>query len=1261
MSTLILTAANQVGSSLIRTAGQVALSFASRTLSNAFDNRIFEGPRLDSFHIQTSRDGAPMPRVFGRNRLAGQIIWASKLRETATETQQGGKGGGPVQRNYSYSISFAIGLCEGEILSVERLWANGAPLPIADYVMRVYKGDDVQLPDPVIAAIDGPDAPAFRGTSYIVFEDFPLDNFGFRIPQINAEILRIPPTLSHGQRMEDLIQGVNLLPSSGEFAYATSIIEDEANPGQTRPINLNNLSGKADIERAIDQLENQLPNCKNVSLVVSWFGTDLRCGDCEIRPGAEQRIRVTPDAEWSVGPETREIAYPVSRDNNDRPVFGGTPSDHSIIESIKMLKQRGFKVTIYPFILMDIPPDNQLPDPYGRDKQPPFPWRGRITCDPAPDRVGTPDKSVAIHDQIDTFFGNARAVDFSVQDNRIDYNGPNEYGFNRFILHYATLAELAGGVDRFIIGTEMRGVTTLRESDREYPAVTKLKNLAADVKLILGNATKLSYAADWTEYFGHHPQDGSGNVMYHLDPLWSDPNIDAVGIDAYFPLSDWRDNDNHIDALSGFDEYDLDYLSSNMLGGEGYDWFYANQNDRDNQIRTPISDGVYQKPWVFRYKDIRNWWDNEHYNRLAGVEDDIPTHWHPQSKPFWFLEVGCPAVDKGANQPNVFFDPKSDESAVPYFSNGQRDDLIQRRYIEAFLDFWQLENLHNPLSQLTGEPMVDMDSLHIWCWDARPFPDFPARGDIWADGSNWELGHWLTGRTGIVPLADVVSQLAQNSGAVNIDVSRLSGLVEGYIIDRPMSARAAIEPLSTAYGFNLIERAGHLSFVTIGSETSVNLTAADIVLSIPSTVMRSKEDSETALRDVRVHFVNAEQDYQVGVMSAQNRNAETQRILDLNAPIVMAPEFAQSIAERSLATSLNADETLNFQLPRSNLTIEVGDVVSLPDVEGRWHIEELESQDTAIITSRRYYVHDRLPVSISQPTNLPPIPWIPRAEIIVLDIPGEISADSNREGPFVGVAMQPFSPTRLRSPVGNFVDLDSLAILGRTETSLLNGPYGRWDFSNQLIVSMPGLMIGSLDGNARFSENRFAIETKQGWEIFSARNAVLVAPDTYELSGLLRGLGGSIITDDVAEGARIIWLGQGFKELAVPAEYLAEDLIYIAETGGRSITGKPYEYFANHLRPLKPVHLSLKGTRLNWIRQTRTNGDSWAGLDVPLGEEIELYRIQLFNAEGLVASYETSDVFFDILNHVLSELTYIEISQASSIVGWGNVGRLKIN
>jgi hypothetical protein len=232
-------------------------------------------------------------------------------------------------------------------------------------------------------------------------------------------------------------------------------------------------------------------------------------------------------------------------------------------------------------LALDVPPGNTLPNPYSANAatpgQPAFPWRGRITCSPAAGFAGSVDKTGTAATQVSALFGAATTGNFSVSGESVTFTGsPSDWGLRRMVLHYAHLCAAAGGVDAFLIGTEMPGLTTIRSGASTYPAVTAFKTLAADVSIILGAGTKIGYAADWSEYFGHHPQDGSGDVYFHLDPLWSDANIDFVGIDNYLPLSDWRDGFDHADALEGWPAiHDRAYLQANIAGGEGFGWFYA--------------------------------------------------------------------------------------------------------------------------------------------------------------------------------------------------------------------------------------------------------------------------------------------------------------------------------------------------------------------------------------------------------------------------------------------------------------------------------------------------------------------------------------------------------------------------------------------------------------------------------------------------------------------------------------------------------------
>jgi hypothetical protein len=714
MAALLLTAAGAAaGGSPFGGAGaalfgrlltSVATSLIGGALSRRHIQRTHEGPRLSDLEVMASTEGAPIPRVYGRVRLAGEVIWATNLEEvvtTRTETAGGGKGGGGTKVTtttitYSYFANLALGLCEGLIGHVARVWADGKPLDLAGLTVRVYTGTEDQIPDPLIVAKEGADnAPAYRGLAYVVFERLPVANFGNRIPQLTFEVMRPVGAL------ERMVRAVTLIPGATEFGYEPATVVRIMGPGQSAPENRHIAYAPSDVIASLDDLQAACPNLERVAVVVTWFGSDLRVGHCALRPGIDNREKATHGATWSVAGVDRANAYLVSTIDG-RAAFGGTPSDQSVINLIAELKSRGLKVTLYPFVMMDIPASNALPDPWSDSpSQEPYPWRGRITCDPAPGRPGSPDGTAAAADQVNAFFG-----------------GPSEWGYRRMILHYAQLAAAAGGVDAFLLGSELVSLTRVRSAPGVYPAVQQLVALAAAARAILGPQAKITYGADWTEYGAHVVDPAAQEVRFPLDALWASPDIDAVGIDYYAPLSDWRDTANHLDRALAASIYDRDYLRGNLAGGEAYAWYYADAAGRAAQNRNQITDGL-GKPWIFRQKDIWNFWSQPHYERVGGTELSTPTAWVPQSKPIWLTEFGCPAVDKGSNQPSTFPDVKS-AAGLPYFSNGRRDDLIQRRYIETVLSAFDpalgAAEALNPISSVYGGRMVAPDSLYIWTW-----------------------------------------------------------------------------------------------------------------------------------------------------------------------------------------------------------------------------------------------------------------------------------------------------------------------------------------------------------------------------------------------------------------------------------------------------------------------------------------------------------------------------------------------------------------
>ena len=173
-----------------------------------------EGTRLDSLRITSATEGAVIPRLFGRMRLGGNIIWATDFSEAVNTTSSGGKGGGPkvTTTEYIYSASFAVGLTEGPITGIGRIWADGKPMDMTGVTWRWYPGSETQGADPFIAARMGASStPAYRGLAYVVFEDLALTAFGNRIPQLSFEIFA---PLADPDTAEGLVRAVTMIPAT---------------------------------------------------------------------------------------------------------------------------------------------------------------------------------------------------------------------------------------------------------------------------------------------------------------------------------------------------------------------------------------------------------------------------------------------------------------------------------------------------------------------------------------------------------------------------------------------------------------------------------------------------------------------------------------------------------------------------------------------------------------------------------------------------------------------------------------------------------------------------------------------------------------------------------------------------------------------------------------------------------------------------------------------------------------------------------------
>ena len=796
---------------------------------------------------------------------------------------------------------------------------------------------------------------------------------------------------------------------------------------------------------------------------------------------------------------------------------------------------------------------------------------------------------------------------------------------------------LAGGVDSFVIGSEMRGLSGVRDGNNEFPFVDELVALATDVRAILGLQTMLTYAADWSEYFGYHPQDGSNDIFFNLDPLWASPAINAIGIDNYMPLADWRGNGAPQDGQAT--EYDTQYFAANIAGGEGFDWYYASSQARLDADRTPITDGE-GEPWVWRYKDLKSWWQNSHHQRINGVRSTTPTAWQPQSKPFWFTELGCPAIDKGANQPNVFYDRKSAQSAVPYFSNSNRDDLVQRKFIQAHLEYWgngTSQDENNPTSNLYNGRMVATDQISLWTWDARPFPAFPMLPGIWSDRENWTTGHWLNARLGSCPLDDLVAQILEDFAFTRYDVSKLRGWVDGFVVPHQASARQVLEPLLNLFGASATSLNGEINFLHTASNFDSELQLENLVEQedFPTLAIHRLEETDLP-KEVIIHHNELRLNIESVASKSRRLESKSQRQLQMQLPVVIPADFARHLADMRVRELWISRDSLQLNLPLQSIQYVPGDTLKITDnrYRGLWQITSIEEGHHRQLDLRRV----EQPSSLSFPTSLPAI----RSQLdfdfgkpltFLLDIPRPLTTIAHQPKLLAATTAKPWAGDYAfaSSPLNTGFEIrqtsNKRATIGKLIAPLSSGPQSRWDYANEIRVEP---INGDFDAKAPLlvlnGANSIAVQIDGGgWELIQYADAVLENDGSWTLSKLLRAQLGTEIqmVQGSSTGNYLVLLDQQIASIDLADLEKNIALNWRIGPTADPVSSDSYDTQAltftdNASKPFSPVHISAKrlandDLEISWIRRSRIYGDDWHAVEIPLGETSENYQLSILD------------------------------------------------
>lgn len=501
-----------------------------------------------------------------------------------------------------------------------------------------------------------------------------------------------------------------------------------------------------------------------------------------------------------------------------------------------------------------------------------------------------------------------------------------------------------------------------------------------------------------------------------------------------------------------------------------------------------------------------------------------------------------------------------------------------------------------------------------------------------------------------VTLRSIVEDVGARSGltaGTDFAATALDQTVDGYSWTQG-TGKAIVEPLLEAFDSEARPHDFLLEFRKRGGASQGTVPVAQMDAASGGkangkryTVTRTL-DSDLPLR-VDVTHADPAMDQQPNTQHAQ-RNAHSvdssrAQSLDLTT-LLLTVDAAKAKAESYLRRIWYGAETYDNALTRAWSKLEPGDVWTL-DLDGDLKaaaLQKLEFGANGVLTLNwkrdTAKIHDVTSLSGAGADGyVPPVILVAGySKGLVLDVPLATDAD---DGIIAYAVAGPYSSgdswpgaTVYESPDGidfgatlTTISPTQQGTFGYAAGVLADALTSVWDRTSTVSVQ---LQSGALTSTSEAEVERGANLAVLGDELLGFSTATLTAPDTYTLSGLLRGRRGTEQhTGGHASGERFVLLSGN----AVRAELGASDVgdtLYFKPitTGGASGFPQALTYTAASAKPYSPVHLAaanVSGDKLiSWTRRTRIGGEALNGTTPPLGETTEAYQVDILNGSGTV-------------------------------------------
>ena len=517
-------------------------------------------------------------------------------------------------------------------------------------------------------------------------------------------------------------------------------------------------------------------------------------------------------------------------------------------------------------------------------------------------------------------------------------------------------------------------------------------------------------------------------------------------------------------------------------------------------------------------------------------------------------------------------------------------------------------------------------------------------------------------------LDSIVTDILTRAGYVSgdYDVGALANnIVTGYVLNEPMSARSAIEPLQIYAPFDLIESSGVLEAVPRHGHADVIIQANEWRAAAegdqpPPALAITRAEELDLPREVDLDYLDLSRDFEVNTQRARRAVTKAQSVQKINLPVITDAATAKSIAETRLFALWAERDFVRIMISRRWLALDAGDVVDL-DNGSLLRVTQIDHRG-GLLTIEGFYVNAATySNSASADAGLGIIRSgtveAPDSQLYLLDVP-LLQATDDQPGVYAaatGLAGWT-GATLWRAADGvNYSQIASLptpVVAGIATTLLGNASSLYPDNANNVNVQIVNGSLSSCGTADLYNGINAAL---LGNEIIQFQTATLIGPGLYRLSNLLRGRRGTESACGThTAGENFVMLTSGAVEF-VPALLNDRGAAYEfrALSKGQTLgaaNDTNFTYGLGTIQPFAPVN--IKATRTSgtgsdctiiWQRRARLNAEWVSYVDVPLDEPVELYDIEIMNGGSVLRTFS---------NVTSPTVTYTSVQQSSD---WGTV------